>query len=263
MALSATQLRQRDGKLTASRIGVLMSGDPAKVMALWEEMTGAREPDDLSDVWAVQLGSHTESLNLAWYEKKTGHALTLKGEVVTQGEWAAATLDAYDPVINAVVEAKHVGGYEPRDRIIERYYPQVTWQMICSHTKLAALSIIEGAREPVIEHVEFDETYATELWARAKQFMSCVEELIPPVLLTPVATPIAPEKMRTVSMDGSNAWATNASDWLVNQPAAKTFERAQKSLKELVEADVCLAHGFGIQAKRSKAGAITISATRG
>ncbi len=261
--LSDLQLKARDGKLTASRVGVLMSGDPEKIMALWQEMTGQSEPEDLSAVWAVQLGSHTESLNLEWYERKTGHTLTLKGEVLTMDPWAAATLDGYDAEINAVVEAKHVGGFEPRDNVVARYMPQVHWQMLVSGARLAVLSLIEGAREPVFEHVEFDEAYAAELWARAEQFMRCVEDLIPPVEFAPVAAPTRPEQYRTVDMTGSNAWASLAGDWLANQSAAKTFDKAAKEIKALVEIDVGQVSGHGIQCKRSKAGSLTISATKG
>ncbi|KAF0138657.1 MAG: hypothetical protein FD153_1184 [Rhodospirillaceae bacterium] len=94
---SPAQRRARDGKLTASRVGVLMNGDEAAIYALWREMIGAPDykPEDLSDVWAVQLGSCTESLNLDWYERRTGRSVTRRGDVVVHPTlpWAAATLD--------------------------------------------------------------------------------------------------------------------------------------------------------------------------
>jgi YqaJ-like viral recombinase domain len=265
MALSATQLKARDGKLTASCVGVLMDGDPAKVLALWEEMLGMREPEDLSAVWAVQLGTITEELNLSWYEFRTGRELSNHGTVVVHPEasWAACTLDAFDRSANAPVEAKHVGGFEPREKVIERYQPQLHWQMLCTATTTAMLSIIEGAREPAIVLMEYNEAYAAELWARATAFMKCVEDLTPPVVMPPVAAPVAPGKFRVVTMEGNNAWATFAVDWLANRDASKTFDKAEKELKALVEPDVGLASGHGIQAKRNKAGALSISATKG
>jgi hypothetical protein len=181
--LTTQQLKARDGKLTASRVGILMSGDEAAVLALWQEMLGEREPEDLSAVWPVQLGTITEPLNLAWYERATGHKLSRHGEVVIcpRAEWAACTLDAFDETLSGPVEAKHVGGFEARDKIIARYYPQTTWQMLCTGTKSVALSIIEGAREPAIEIGELDQSYADELWRRAEAFMQCVWNLTPPV----------------------------------------------------------------------------------
>ena len=260
MALTAEQIEKRGDRLTASRVGVLMQGDPAKVLALWEEMTGQREPEDLSHVWAVQLGSHTESLNLDWYEIKTGAKLIRRGDVSISpiADWAAATLDGFDPNIPGPIECKHVGGFESRDTVIARYMPQIHWQMLCTNTKAAAFSIIEGAREPVIEPVVFDADYAKELWSRAEAFMQCVNDLTPPVELAPVDPPKKIETFRTVSMQGSNAWAEHAADWLENQKAAKKFETAAKEIKALVEADVGLASGHGIAVSRNKAGSLTI-----
>jgi hypothetical protein len=53
-------------------------------------------------------------------------------------------------------------------------------------------------------------------------------------------------------------WGSYAANWLNTQEAAACFNRAAKSLKELVEPDVQKAFGHGICASRSKAGAISI-----
>ena len=164
MTLTATQQAAREGKLTASRVGVLMNGDDAALYDLWRECSGdpSYEPPDLSGVWAVQLGALTETLNLDWYERQTGRTITRRGEVVASHErpWAACTLDGWDadhgpdPMLDcAVIECKHVGGFEPRAEVIARYMPQVHWQMYCTGARIAVLSIIEGAREPVLEEV--------------------------------------------------------------------------------------------------------------
>ena len=158
--LTAAQQAAREGKLTASHIGVLMNGDDAALYDLWRECTGdpSCEPPDLSGVWAVQLGSHTESLNLAWYERKTGRPVTRLGKVVVSPErnWAAATLDGWDDGHSdgqAVIEAKHTGGFEPLETIVARCMPQLHWQMYCCGNRLAILSVIQGAREPVLEEI--------------------------------------------------------------------------------------------------------------
>jgi len=82
MALTKKQKVEREGKLTASRVGILMGGSSEKILRLWSQMIGQIEEDDLSNVWPVQLGGATESLNLNWYERTTGHKLTRRGEVV-------------------------------------------------------------------------------------------------------------------------------------------------------------------------------------
>ena len=63
--LSPAQIQARDGRLTASRVACLMSGDEAEILNLWRELCGGDfEQEDLSGVWPVQLGSCTEDLNL-------------------------------------------------------------------------------------------------------------------------------------------------------------------------------------------------------
>jgi predicted phage-related endonuclease len=258
--LSPDQIRQRDGKLTASRVACLMTGDAEKIMNLWRELVGDPEfvEEDLSDVWAVQLGSHTESLNLDWYERRTGKQLTRRGEVVVHPEfpWAACTLDAWDDIIPAPVEGKHVGGYEKTQTIIARYCPQAHWIMIVTGAQKCVFSIIEAAREPIIEFVEYDEAYGKELWERALAFMGCVGTLTPPVALPAVAAPVKPEK--TYDFTGNNEWGANAATWITTRAAAKDFEAATKALKSIVPADAIKCSGHGITVSRSKIGSLTI-----
>src|SRR5690606_22031019 len=178
-------------------------------------------PEDLSDVWPVQLGTCTEALNLEWYTRRTGRPLTRQGEVVLRPgfDWAACTLDAFDVEKQAPVEAKHVGGFEKHDAIIARYMPQMHWQMLCTETKRCMLSVIEGAREPIIDEIEFDGAYASELWDRAWKFMQCVWNLVPPVEFAPVAAPVKAQK--TYEMTGNNQWGAGAVTWLTTRQAAK------------------------------------------
>lgn len=265
MSLTTQQRKERDGKLTASRVACLMQGDEAKILNLWREMVGdpAYVEDDLSDIWAVQLGSLTESLNLEWYIRRTGRPLTRQGEVCLHPavEWAACTLDAFDAQLDAVVEAKHVGGFEPREKVIERYQPQLHWQMYVTGTCVAAISIIEGAREPVITMVSIDVEYMDELERRAFAFMRCVDSLTPPVA-SPQMERAPQEQWRTVDLTGNNEWASYAGDWLENRDAQKTFAAAEKAIKGMIEPDVGVAHGHGINVKRSSNGALRIGAAK-
>lgn len=95
--LTSTQIEARKGKLTASRIACLMTGDAEKILRLYREMRGEQPEEDLSDVWAVQLGSATEQLNLDWYERKNRTPVIRRGEVIisAQHDWAACTLDGW------------------------------------------------------------------------------------------------------------------------------------------------------------------------
>src|SRR5882724_1067158 len=176
--LTPEQLAAREGKLTSSSVGDLCSGDKDRIMELWKMMVGdpSYKPTDFSGIWPVQLGTVTETLNLNWFERKTGHILTKRGDVIVHPayEWAACTLDGYCETIQCPVEAKHCGGYEKIETIIQRYMPQLHWAMECTNTKQCAISIIQGAAEPYIEYVNYDKDYADELMARAHRFMNHV-----------------------------------------------------------------------------------------
>jgi hypothetical protein len=64
--------------------------------------------------------------------------------------------------------------------------------------------------------------------------------------------------VREVCLEGNNAWASSAADWLQHRLAAKKHAEATAGLKELVEDDVARAFGHGVEVKRSKAGALSI-----
>ena len=70
--------------------------------------------------------------------------------------------------------------------------------------------------------------------------------------------PPKPIGTREICLEGNNAWASAAVDWLQHRDAAKAHAAASGLIKSLVEEDVRRAFGHGIEAKRSKAGAITI-----
>lgn len=250
----------RDGRMTASRVAPLMTGDEEQILNLWREMVGdpAYVPGNLDGVWPVQLGIFTEELNVRWYERRTGRQISKRGETIIHPriDWAAATLDAFDDAIPAPVECKHVGGFEKIAAILERYAPQAHWQMMITETDRCAFSIIEGAREPVIEIVEYNAEYGKELMRRALQFMECVWSLTPPVVLPAIAAPIATVKI--YDMTGNNAFANEAVTWITTRQAAKDNENSAKTLKGLVPADAIKCFGHGITISRSKSGALSI-----
>lgn len=260
--LSPAQIVAREGRLTASRIACLMTGDAEKILDLWRELTGdpSYVQEDLSGIWAVQLGSHTEVLNLDWYERRIGKPLSRRGEVVVHGlcDWAACTLDAWDIDLSAPVECKHVGGFEKMEAVIARYMPQIHWQMIVTGASKGVFSIIEGAREPVIEVIERSDEYAAELWSRAERFMQYVFDLTPPVATAPVVAPPVVKVQKLYDMTGKNDWASEAVTWITTKQSAKDYAASDKALKALVPADAAKCSGHGIIASRNKAGSLSI-----
>lgn len=255
--LSPAQITAREGRLTASRVGVLMNGDEEKLLNLWRELVGdpAFEPEDFSDYWPVQLGVATEALNLEWFSRKHG-PVTRRGEVVLHGDWAACTLDGWSEKYACPVEAKHVGGREPLETIVDRYFPQLIWQMMVTGANQCALSVIFGANAPVVELIKHNGDYARELSARAAAFMLCVRTLTPPVALPAVASPAIPK----VEYDytGRNEWASAAASWLENRIAAKKCVVAERTLKSLVPDDATRVVGHGVVITRNRASHLSL-----
>lgn len=271
MSLTKKQIEARKGKLTASRIAVLMTGDKQGIYDLWREMIDDPDftPVDLSDNWAVRLGACTEQVNLDWYERKWG-PVTRRGEVVIANndylvpgpalrpypDWMACTLDGWDITRNIPIEAKHVGGFEHLDIIVDRYQPQMQWTTMVTNAPECALSVIIGAQAPIVEFIKADPEYQAVMGERAFRFMACVRDLRAPVDLPPVAPPVIPVK--TYSMQGSNAWATFAGEWLEQQDNAASFEHAKKELKKLVPPDAIVCRGHGIEIRRARDGSLRI-----
>jgi YqaJ-like viral recombinase domain len=257
MALTAEQLSQRDGRLTASQVGALMSGDDEKVMRLWKMHIGdpSYVDEDLSGVWPVRLGELTETLNLEWYSRKHGK-ISRMGEVVLCDPWMACTLDAWDVQRGCPVECKHVGGREPLETIIARYAPQTTWQMMVTKATECALSVIMGANEPIVEFLPLNADYAAELFSRAEKFMACVESLTPPVSLPTVAAPVVAAKI--YPMDDNAEWKAQAERWIQTYGAAATAKEAEAALKKMVPADAAKCTGHGVTISRNRAGSLAL-----
>jgi predicted phage-related endonuclease len=264
MSLTAEQLAARDGRLTASRVACLMTGDEERILNLWRELVGDptfvdEEAAALDGKWFVKLGNVVEPAILDWYEHKTGHAVTRRGEVVVHPEhdWIAATLDGFDAILPAPIECKCLNGFNPpKEQAISNYFPQMTWQMIATGTRQCIFSPVFGGAEPVRDTVNFDERYAAELMRRAEAFMQSVWKMRPPPGFGTVDAPV--QALRVVSMQGNNQWGEHAATWLETGAAAKKFEKAVKEIKLMVPSDASEAHGSGIVVKRNRANALSI-----
>lgn len=264
MTLTAEQIKHRAGKLTASRAApVLMKGDEQELLDLFYEVIGdpRYKPEDLSGVWPVQLGIATETLNLQWFQRKHGMVIRC-GEILThQNGWMACTLDGWSVEHNCPIECKHVGGREKFELIVDRYQPQMHWQMIVTSAPQVAFSVIEGSNEPVVEFVQKDKEYANELWARANAFWLCVESLTPPVSIPPVAPPVRAEKI--YDMTASEDWRIQANLWTQSYGAAVIAKNAEKLLKGLVPMDAVRCYGHGVAISRDRAGRLSLREGQG
>lgn len=267
LGLSADAVARRVMSIGGSDANIIMAGDDAALLSLWEQKTGRRQPDDLSDVLPVVMGSFTEPLNAAWFEKQTGLRIIARGDALAHPEdaWRTATLDggieADADIYDAIWEAKHVGAFWKDDQILAKYQPQLHHNMAVAGVQKAHLSVFKGNADWLHFEVSYDPDYGAAVRKAEWQFWMAVQADEPPVAY-PAPPPPPADAMREVDFTGSNEWAALAADWLANQPAAKAFEKCAKELKALVEPDVKLATGHGIKISRSKSGALSIGALK-
>ena len=254
--LTPDQIAERRKGIGASDAAKIVAGEWHK---LWLEKTGRAESEDLSGVWAVQLGSHTENLNLDWYARRGDCEVIYRGKVFVSEAvpFMRCTLDGAT-VEGIIIEAKHVNGYSKIEEVTARYTPQVQHQLFCSGCTTGVLSVIIGAAEPTLVTIDRDDFWLAEYVGMAKEFWGFVERDEEPTKgkVMEIA-PIAADKMREVDMTGNNAWASAAADFISFEANAKLFEMAKKDLKNMIEPDVGKATGHGLIASRSKAGAIS------
>lgn len=257
LGLSTEQLALRKDALGGSDANTIMSGNEQRLLRLWKEKRGEAEPEDLSDNLAVQMGSFSEPLNVAWFEKNTGLAVEVsdlppcdKGPAFMR-----CTLDGWIAEREAVFEAKHCGTRSTDAEIFARYVPQLTHNCICTGAKVAFLSAFKGNGDWVEFEYLVDPDYAARLIAAEEAFWECVRTGKPPCVEPAEPTP-KPVGVVEYDMAGSNAWANFAGEYLETKLAADRHESARKELKLLVPDDASKCFGAGIEIRRDKRGAL-------
>lgn len=259
IGLGAADREMRRSFIGGSDANVILSGSTDRLLRLWLEKRGEVLPDDLSGSLAVMLGCWTEPFNRQWFERISGERIVMVGRPFhcPKYPWRRCTLDGVIEKSGAVWEAKHTSAFAKPDEILERYMPQLQHNMAVTGADRAILSVIFGNQRYEIIEVGSDWLYQLELHEAELQFWECVVTGEQPVAVIPPASP-GPVGVREVSLQGNNLWAMAAADWLRHRDAAKAHASACSSIKEMVGNDVSRAFGHGIEAKRSKSGAITI-----
>ena len=259
LGLSREQIEYRRSGLGGSDANIVMSGNRDAIVNLWREKRGDEASPDLSMLLPVMLGQWSEEFNRQWFERIDGRKVSAAGIelVCPEYRWRRCTLDGMVGEAGAVWEAKHTNAFAKPEEVLERYMPQLQHNMAVAQSECAVLSVIFGNHKFEIFEVASDWIYQLELLDAELDFWDCVQTGREPV---PFLAPPAPRPVgiREVCLEGNNAWASAAADWVDHREAAKRHAAAINQIKELVEPDVARAFGHGIEAKRSKAGAVSI-----
>ena len=239
---------------------IIMGDDQDRLIRLWREKRGEAKPEDLSDNLIVQLGTATEALNRAWYQRSTGQTVT---EIQKRArhpvhKWMAATLDGMIEPAGSVFEAKFMLPWAfTEEAAAEKHMAQLQHNMWVVAARSSVLSIITGGGKWVEINIHADPLYQHLLLTAERKFWRCVQSGETPLLFNVEAPGPRLEAVKVVDMALSNLWAEFASTYLRTKDAHGEHELAKAELKKLMPDDAREANGHGIKARRSKSGAIS------
>jgi len=236
--------KNRQGAIGGSDVARIMDGD---WYTLYLEKIGDKEPDDLTDVLAVQLGVHTESFNLNWFQK---HCTELKNKKIIREPSALCTIDgAYDLVPFlchldgvtesncTIIECKHTHQMNKMSNVIERYMPQIQTYMYCSGIKDTYLSVIFGNHRYEYIKVKYNKEYFDKVMVHVKEFWNCVlnkDAPVHPNVHKPSTDSIHIDDKVVRNMNNDNYFINNAHDYVNTLHEAKINASAKKILLDNV-----------------------------
>ena len=258
-ALTSMNYSLRRSFIGGSDARIIMGSDEAALIRLWREKRGEAEPEDLSGNLIVQLGTATEALNRAWYERNTGRAITAVQRRVKHSAipWMACTLDGVVEGTGAVFEAKFMLPWSfSEEAAAEKYMAQLQHNMWVTHARSAVLSIITGGGKWVEITIPQDPLYLTVLVTAEKKFWRCVQSGEPPHLIH--AEPLRPNiaTVRIVDMSASQAWSHFAQLYRTTHEAFLAHEQAKRELAALIPESAGLVIGHGVRASRRSCGMV-------
>lgn len=236
--------------------------------ALYNEKLGLTEPDDLSEVFKVQLGITTEPLHRRWFAKQTGFKVDDASpfQVHRTHDWMYANLDGWLPEQGTFVEFKHTNARSTLREKARYYMAQLQHYIHVTDVPFAYFSIIKGNDDPEWCLVDRNDSYIQELFEMEKSFWWHVQNKIPPEIeprgqaesMEAKAANVLIDGMRTVDMATNNEWVSIAVDWLGTREAAAKHEAKGKEIKALVPEDAAEAFGAGVIVRRDRRGRLSL-----
>lgn len=245
----------------------IMEGD---WFSLYEEKMGLRQPEDLSGVFRVALGSYTEPLHAEWFMRLSQlTVLPAPAPIRSVAEpFMFASLDRWLPTEDTFLEMKHTRSGVGARRHAQSYMAQLQHYLVVTERPRCFFSIIAGNEDPEWCVVEAHPEYQQQMLEAERAFWWHVENRVPPDI-TPVGTQERAKKMAfavpidgmtTLDMSHNNAWGHAAATWRDTRQAADRNDEAAKALKELIPDTCAEAFGHGILIRRNKRGSLVLRA---
>lgn len=236
---------------------------------LWLEKTKRRPPPDLSKVFRVQLGKHTERFHLDWITEKHGLFTCDMGLRKHDAglPWRYVTIDAWDLHHRTHVEVKHSHSQMTVREAADHYMPQLQHGLSITGCEWCWFSVIPGNDEPQCVKVSRHDAYIERLLELEHNFWSLVQQDIEPDTLDDTLIIKARDLQHEILIDGfkedldmsrHNEWSVLAGEFIELKPQADRCDQVKKELKALVPEDRRRCFGGGIQITRDKRGQLIL-----
>jgi len=148
------------------------------------------------------------------------------------------------------------------DKVIEYYMPQIQTYTHLANADGCFLSVIFGNNKWESAYVSRNDEYFNSMWAVVSDFWGYVvrdEEPIGNNVPKIVIDKIAVDEMVKRDASTDNQFIDSAHDYIENETAARSFELAKKSLKEMVSDNEREVYCDLLTVKRAKNGSLRIT----
>jgi len=133
---------------------------------LYQEKIGETEPADLTDVLPVQMGIHTESFNIQWFEKQIGLKVTGRQKPFFHEKYPFMYAHVDGLILDedkAIVECKHTNAFSNPKKVAERYKAQLQHYLMVTGYPKVYVSIFFGNMKHEILEVTEDKEFQDQL----------------------------------------------------------------------------------------------------
>ena len=240
-------VEERRKYIGGSDIAVVMGMSRWKTpLKLWLEKTGQADPDDLSQVEAVQLGSELEEFVAQKFAKESGKQVRKQSKMYVHKDYPfmAAHIDRLITGTDEILECKTCGSHKKDewegDGIPREYILQVTWYLGITGKKKAYIAVLIGGQSFKYKEIEFDKELFDVMVDMAKEFWQAVETKTPPVVSAsdnPVIVQMFPEP------DSELVENQDIEDRVTKLQQVKDDISALTDEKEMLEAEIKSAIG--------------------
>ena len=193
MAMTQERLDERKSSLGGSDAAAALGLSKYKTpFRLWQEKTGAVEPDDLSSVEAVEMGILLEPIVATLFERRNpGKRLHNVNRMLTHPEypWMTTNLDRRVVGEKACAEIKTAGQWaassdewgEPgTDEIPASYLVQVQHQLAITGYEVGYVPVLIGGQKYAQYVVQRDDAFISQIIEGERAFWACVQSGTPP-----------------------------------------------------------------------------------